>query len=89
MRWAILIDFSLTVKAAARMCVQFMKNLTVYTLNSHLLTLKAHNHNMYVFCRPLEYLSTALAKNHAKPAKGDTSHVTKMNIFCFSQLIMS
>ena len=36
-----------------------------------------------------EVLSTALAKNHAKPAKGDTSHVTKMNIFCFSQLIMS
>ena len=34
-------------------------------------------------------LSTALAKNHAKPAKGDTSHVTKMNIFRFSQLIMS
>ena len=34
-------------------------------------------------------LSTALAKNHAKPAKGDTSHVTKMNLFCFSQLIMS
>ena len=28
-------------------------------------------------------LSTALAKNHAKPAKGDTSHVTKMNIFLF------
>ena len=26
-------------------------------------------------------LSTALAKNHAKPAKGDTSHVTKMNFF--------
>ena len=36
-----------------------------------------------------QVLSTALAKNHAKPAKGDTSHVTKMNIFCFSQLIMS
>ena len=36
-----------------------------------------------------QILSTALAKNHAKPAKGDTSHVTKMNIFCFSQLIMS
>ena len=36
-----------------------------------------------------EVLSTALAKNHAKPAKGDTSHVTKMNFFCFSQLIMS
>ena len=34
-------------------------------------------------------LSTALAKNHAKPAKGDTSHVTKMNLFCFSQLIMT
>ena len=34
-------------------------------------------------------LSTALARNHAKPAKGDTSHVTKMNLFCFSQLIMS
>ena len=36
-----------------------------------------------------QVLSTALAKNHAKPAKGDTSHVTKMNLFCFSQLIMS
>ena len=34
-------------------------------------------------------LCTALAKNHAKPAKGDTSHVTKMNIFRFSELIMS
>ena len=33
-------------------------------------------------------LSTALAKNHAKPAKGDTSHVRKMNIFRVSQLIM-
>ena len=31
------------------MCVHFMKILTVYTLNSHLLTLKAHNHKMYVF----------------------------------------
>ena len=28
-----------------------------------------------------QMLSTALAKNHAKPAKGDTSHVTKMNLF--------
>ena len=28
-------------------------------------------------------LSTALAKNHAKHEKGDTSHVTKMNIFSF------
>ena len=26
-----------------------MKILAVYTLNSHLLTLKAHNHKMYVF----------------------------------------
>ena len=46
-----------------------------------------------VKCTKLEsqhgILSTALAKNHAKPAKGDTSHVTKMNIFRFSQLIMS
>ena len=33
-----------------------MKILTVYTLNSHLLTLKAHSHKMYVFCRPLKYL---------------------------------
>ena len=30
-----------------------------------------------------DVLSTAIAKNHAKPAKGDTSHVTKMNIFRF------
>ena len=36
--------------------MHFMKFLTVYTLNSHLLTLKAHNHKMYVFCRLLKYL---------------------------------
>ena len=36
---------------AAQTCVHFMKIQTVYTLNSHLLTLKAHNHKMYVFCR--------------------------------------
>ena len=30
-----------------------------------------------------------IAKSHAKPAKGDTLHVTKMNILRFSQLIMS
>ena len=35
---------------------EFMKILTIYTLNSHLLTFKAHNHKMYVFCRPLKYL---------------------------------
>ena len=29
--------------------VHFMKILTVYTLNSHCLTLTAHNHKMYVF----------------------------------------
>ena len=34
-----------------------MKILTVYTLNSHLLTLKAHNHKMYVLGRPLSYLN--------------------------------
>ena len=34
---------------AAQTCMHFMKILTVYTLNSHLLTLKAHNHKMYVF----------------------------------------
>ena len=28
---------------AAQTCVHFMKILTVYTLNAHLLTLKAHN----------------------------------------------
>ena len=41
---------------AAQISVHFMKILTVYTLNSHLLTLKAHDHKMYVFCRPLKYL---------------------------------
>ena len=75
----VLIDFSLTVKAATLIfisgcgsaissakegksgfiynlvksnlltCVHFMKILAVYTLNSHLLTLKAHNHKKYVF----------------------------------------
>ena len=34
---------------AAQTCVHFMKILTVYTLNSQLLTLKAHNHKLYVF----------------------------------------
>ena len=34
---------------AAQTCVHFMKILTVYTLNSHLLTLKEHNHKTYVF----------------------------------------
>ena len=77
MMWVVLIDFSLTVKAAilifisgrssiissaksgsiytlvknkkvvwvAQTCVYFMKILTVYTLISHLLTLKALNHS--------------------------------------------
>ena len=34
---------------ATKTCVHFMKILTVHTLNSHLLTLKAHAHKMYVF----------------------------------------
>ena len=34
---------------AAQTCVHFMKIRTVYSLTSHLLTLKAHNHKMYVF----------------------------------------
>ena len=34
---------------AAQTCVHFMKILTVYTLNSHLLTLKTHNHQMNVY----------------------------------------
>ena len=34
---------------AAQTWVHFMKIPTVYTLNSHLITLKAHNHKMYVF----------------------------------------
>ena len=40
---------NLYVVWAAQTCVHFMKILTVYTLNTHLLTLKAHNHKMYVF----------------------------------------
>ena len=39
---------SLSTFWAAQTCVHFMKILTVYTLNSHFLTLKAHNHKMYV-----------------------------------------
>ena len=34
---------------AAQACVHFVQILTVYTLNSHLITLKVHNHKMYVF----------------------------------------
>ena len=37
------------------MCMHFMKILTVYTLNSHFLTLTVHNQNV-CFCRPLKYL---------------------------------
>ena len=33
---------------AAQTCVHFMTILTVWTLNSHFLTLIAHNHKMYV-----------------------------------------
>ena len=81
----VLIDFSLTVKAATYIfiagrgsaihllnkgnqvlfticlgranvpCKRFMKILTVYSLNSHFLTLKAHNYNMYD-CSPLKNL---------------------------------
>ena len=35
------------ITIGAKTCVHFMKVLTVYALNSHLLTLKAHNHKMY------------------------------------------
>ena len=38
--------------------LHFMKIQTVYTLNSHLVTIKVHNHKLYVFCRPLKYLKT-------------------------------
>ena len=34
---------------AAQTYMHFMKILTVYTLNAHVLTLKAHNHKVYVF----------------------------------------
>ena len=34
----------------------FHENPNIYTLNTHLLTLKAHNHKLYVFYRPLNYL---------------------------------
>ena len=49
------------------MCVHFKKILTVYTLNSHLLTLKAHNHKMYVFCRPLNYLINSVDPDQTAP----------------------
>ena len=37
--------------------MHLMKILTIYTMNSHLLTLKAHNYKMYVFCLPLNIWS--------------------------------
>ena len=40
----------------AQTCGHFMKILTVYTLNSHLLTLKAHDHKCIFLCCPLKYL---------------------------------
>ena len=40
---------SLSAFLASQTCVHFMKILTVYTLNSHFLTLTAHNHKLYDF----------------------------------------
>ena len=39
---------------AAQACVHFMKIITVYTLNSHLLTLIAHNHKSRMFLSSTE-----------------------------------
>ena len=41
--------FIYNLKELISLCLHFMKILTVYTLNSHFLTLTAHNHKMYVF----------------------------------------
>ena len=49
----VLFIYNLVKNWAVQTCVHFMKILIVYTLKSHLLNLKAQNHNMYVFCRPL------------------------------------
>ena len=47
-------------------------------------SVKQHTQNLNnTATRTVQDLSTALAKNHAKPAEGDTSHVTKMNLFLF------
>ena len=47
--------------------MHFMKILTVYTLNSHLLTLKVHNHKIYVFGRPLNYLKPSVDPDQTAP----------------------
>ena len=41
--------YNLVKSLSALWAAHFMKILTVYALNSNLLTLKAHNHKMYVF----------------------------------------
>ena len=48
-----------------------MKILTVYTLNSYLLTLKAHNHKMYVFMPPKE-LWEAYSNRTVRPSVRQT-----------------
>ena len=74
--WCLVMEVWLFL-AVPWVCLRFV--IVVFPDHIHLLIFGTHNHT----------LSTAVAKNHAKPAKGDTSHVTKMNLFCFSQLIMS
>ena len=46
--------------------MHLMKILTVYTLNSHLLTLKAHNHKMYVYLSSTKIFE-ALSTNSVDP----------------------
>ena len=61
---------------ATQASVHFMKILTVYTLNSHLLTFKAHYRKMCVFCHPLNIWSVT-----------DKQCAPRSNCSCRSSLI--
>ena len=47
--------------------MHFMKIRTVYTLNSHLLTLKAHNHKMYMYVSSSTKIFEASYTNSVDP----------------------
>ena len=68
--------------------MHFMKILTVYTLNSHLLTLKGHNHKMYVFCRPLKYLKPHKQKNSVDPDQTAPTGAVGYGSTMFASMLM-
>ena len=63
-----------------------MKILTVYTLNSHLLTLKAHNHKIYVLSSTLLFDASSI--NSVNPDQTAPVEQSDLGPQCFASLLM-